>query len=350
MMFHLESLKITTEILNLIAEIDEFKGAWQAMGKIAPERLSQLKKVATIESIGSSTRIEGVKLSNKEIEKLLKGTDTNTFSSRDEEEVAGYAKAMDLVFDSWQSIPINESSIKHLHSVLLTYSGKDQRHKGNYKTQDNTIEAFDADGKSLGVVMQTTPPFETPMKMENLIAWVNDSLDERTLHPLLVVSIFVVAFLAIHPFNDGNGRLSRVLTTLILLKLGYEYVPFSSLESVIEESKDGYYLSLQRTQSSLFGENPDWNPWIVFFLRSLKRQKSRLEYKVKREKLMQRSYTPLATAILELAHDHGRVTISDIVNATGGNRNTIKNNLKELVHDGVLELHGRGKNSWYTLS
>lgn len=349
-MFHLESLKITTEILNLIAEIDEFKGAWQAMGKIAPERLSQLKKVATIESIGSSTRIEGVKLTNREIEKLLKETDTNTFSSRDEEEVAGYAKAMDLIFDNWHSIPLNETCIKHLHSVLLSYSGKDQRHKGNYKTQDNTIKAFDYEGKSLGVIMQTTSPFETPIKMETLIAWVNDSLDEKTLHPLLVVSIFVVVFLAIHPFNDGNGRLSRVLTTLILLKLGYEYVPFSSLESVIEESKDSYYLSLQRTQSDIFGENPNWNPWIIFFLRSLKRQKCRLENKMQHEKFMQRSYTPLATSILELAHNHGRVTISDIVNATGGNRNTIKNNLKILVNDGALELHGKGKNSWYTLS
>lgn len=349
-MFHLESLKITTEILNLIAEIDEFKGAWQAMGKIAPDRLSQLKKVATIESIGSSTRIEGVKLSNKEIENLLKGTDTNTFSSRDEEEVAGYAKAMDLVFESWQSIPLNESSIKYLHSVLLTYSNKDQRHKGNYKTQDNTIEAFDANGKSLGIVMQTTSPFETPIKMESLVAWVNDSLEDKILHPLLVVSIFVVAFLAIHPFNDGNGRLSRVLTNLILLKLGYEYVSYSSLESVIEESKDGYYLSLQRTQSNIFGDNPDWNPWLSFFLKSLKRQKTRLEHKVKREKLMQRSYTAISTTILEMAHDHGRITISDVVNATGGNRNTIKNKLKELVNDGVIEIHGKGKGSWYTLS
>jgi Fic family protein len=145
-----DTLRITPEILGLIARIDEFKGAWRALGTLAPERLSALRRVATIESIGSSTRIEGSKLTDREIERLLSNLTIQTFDTRDAQEVAGYAEVMDLLFRSWPDIPLNENHIKQLHQILLRHSEKDARHRGQYKTHSNNVAAFDASGPGSG--------------------------------------------------------------------------------------------------------------------------------------------------------------------------------------------------------
>jgi Fic family protein len=239
-MFQIDTIQITQEFLSLIAEIDEFKGAWRALGTLAPERLSALRHVATIESIGSSTRIEGSKLSDRDVELLLHKLKIQSFATRDEQEVAGYADVMDTIFSSWRDIPVTENYIRQLHRDLLRYSEKDERHRGNYKTLSNNVVAFDEAGQQIGIVFATASPFDTPRFMAELITWFNEARELKRLHPLLLVAIFVVVFLEIHPFQDGNGRLSRVLTTLLLLQSGYAYVPFSSLESVIENSKEGY--------------------------------------------------------------------------------------------------------------
>ena len=231
-MLKIETLNINNEILNLISAIDEFKGAWQAIGRIAPERLSKLRRVATIESIGSSTRIEGAKLSDREVEVLLSNLDIESFANRDEQEVAGYAAVMDTVFEHAHDIALTSNYIKQLHGQLLQYSEKDTRHRGEYKTLSNNVEAFTPEGKSVGVVFATATPFDTPRFMDELIEWADQAFREKSLHPLLITAIFTVVFLEIHPFQDGNGRLSRILTTLLLVKSGYAYVPYSSLESV----------------------------------------------------------------------------------------------------------------------
>ena len=221
------ALTITPEMLRLIGELDEFKGAWRALRALAPERLAALRHIATIESVGSSTRIEGAKLSDREVERLLAGLDTHSFRSRDEE-VVGYAEVMETVFAGWEAIPLTENHVKQLHQILLRYSSKDVRYWGDYKKLPNPVEAFDANGHSLGVVFATTSPLETPWRMGKLIAWTREALDGGVWHPLLVIAVFTVCFLAIHPFQDGNGRLSQVLTTLLLLRTGYGYVPYSS--------------------------------------------------------------------------------------------------------------------------
>lgn len=344
----IDTLKITPEILKLIAEIDEFKGSWKALGLLAPERLAALRKVATIESIGSSTRIEGARLSDRQIETLLSNIESKSFTTRDEQEVAGYADVMQILFDSWETIPITENYIKQLHSILLRYSHKDERHRGNYKSVDNHIEAFDTNGKSLGILFNTASPMMTTILMRELVDWIRAAFTEKELHPLLVIGIFVVRFLAIHPFQDGNGRLSRVLTTLLLLKSGYTYVPYSSLETVIEDNKDSYYLALRRTQKDL-DTNPDWNPWLLFFLRSLKRQKDRLEVKLEREKIMRSSLPELSVQILELAKEHGRVTTREIEALTNASRSTIKARINELVEIKKLSRNGKGRSTWYSL-
>lgn len=349
-MLNIKSIQITSQVLTLISEIDEFKGAWRALGQLAPEQLNSLRRVATIESIGSSTRIEGSKLTDQQVEALLSNLEIQKFRSRDEQEVAGYAEVMNTIFQHYSDIPLTENYIKQLHRDLLQYSEKDNRHRGEYKKHTNHVEAFDDAGKSLGIVFETASPFDTPFRMEELVAWTNEAIEKKTLHPLLITSVFIVVFLAIHPFQDGNGRLSRVLTTYLLLSLGYAYVPYSSLESVIENSKDGYYLALRQTQGTLKEENPNWQPWIIFFLKSLKQQKQKLEVKVEREKLLLTQLPELSIKILELVKSKGRITNSDVVALTNANRNTVKKHLETLVETKQLVQHGTGKGTWYALS
>jgi len=348
-MLFTDSLQITPEILSLIARIDEFKGAWRALGTLAPDRLSALRRVATIESIGSSTRIEGSKLSDREVEKLLSNLSIPAFDTRDEQEVAGYAELMDLVFSSWGDIPFDENHVKQLHQILLRHSEKDERHRGHYKTNSNNVVAFDENGTQIGIVFQTATPFDTPRLMSELISWVNAERNKVQLHPLLIIAIFVVVFLEIHPFQDGNGRLSRVLTTLLLIQQGYAYVPYSSLESVIELNKESYYLALRQTQGTIRTEAPNWQPWLVFFLRSLAEQVRRLEKKVEREKIVLAALPELSLQIVEFVREHGRVTIGDIIKLTGASRNTLKQHFRNLVEHNHLTQRGSGRGVWYEL-
>ncbi len=347
--FNISSLKISNEILGLIAEIDEFKGAWRVVGRIAPERLSSLRHVATIESIGSSTRIEGARLSDSEIGRLLSNIEMKSFATRDEQEVAGYAETMESIFGNWEVIDLTENHIKQFHRDLLKYSSKDERHRGAYKSLPNHVEAFDSNGKSIGVVFETASPFDTPRLMSELIAWTRANLDQHELHPLLVISIFVVIFLEVHPFQDGNGRLSRILTTLLLMRAGYAYVPYGSLESVIEKSKEAYYLSLRQTQGTIRTDTPNWQPWITYFLQALQHQKNQLEKKIERELIILGNLPDLSARIMELTREHGRVTIGEAVRVTGASRNTIKDHVNALTKKGHLNRHGAGRGTWYSL-
>lgn len=342
--------QVDNELLRLVAEIDEFKGAWQAIGRLAPDRLAGLHRVATIESVGSSTRIEGATLSDGEVERLLANIEIRSFATRDEQEVVGYADAMQTVFANRESIELTENHIKQIHLELLRYSAKDERHRGEYKTHPNHVEAFDPDGRSLRVVFETATPFETPMRMAVLVGWMRQRLDRQDLHPLLAIGVFVATLLAIHPFQDGNGRLARILTTLLLLRSGYAYVPYSSLESVIERNKDGYYLALRQTQRSLGTDRPDWQPWLWYFLTALRQQKNLLGRKIDRERLLLGNLPDLSARILELARERGRVTVADAAKATGTSRNTVKDHVKGLATAGHLARHGAGRGTWYAPS
>jgi len=330
--------------LKLIAEIDEFKGAWRALGRIAPERLTRLRHVATIESVGSSTRIEGAQLTDREVEALLSRVKGQRLATRDEQEVAGYAAVIDLILSSFGAIGITENHIKQMHATLLQHSGKDERHRGEYKKTPNRVEAFDESGKSLGVVFEPASPFDTPREMKELIEWYDDS---KGLHPLIAIGVFVVVFLAIHPFQDGNGRLSRALTTLLLLRAGYAFIPYCSLENVIEQQRDAYYLALRRTQGTLRSGQIDWSPWMTFFLRTLREHTRRLEAKIEREQIMRAAISELAVRVLELAQEHGEVSVADVVQLTGSPRATVKKWVSVLSREGKLQRLGKGRGTRY---
>ncbi|MCP4668505.1 MAG: Fic family protein, partial [Deltaproteobacteria bacterium] len=241
-----------------------------------------------------------------------------------------------------------ENHLKQIHQVLSTYSKKDAHHRGAYKKFPNHVEAFDDDGRSLGIIFQTVTPFDTPLKMAELMEWFNREWEKGATHVLLLVAIFLVYFLAIHPFQDGNGRLSRIWTALLLLKCGYAYVPFASLERIIEDNKEQYYMALRRAQATLFMDHSTMNDWVLFFLRSLRKQISALESKIEAERLIT-PLSPLSQEIVKLVRQHGKGTVRDVLRVTGANRNTIKAHIKELVKTGRLEMMGKGKGAWYRL-
>jgi len=344
----IDSIHITPQLLALLSELDEFKGAWRALGTLAPDRLRALRRIATIESIGSSTRIEGSTLTDREVERLLGRLDIQAFATRDEQEVAAYAEVMETVFQSWADIRLTENHVKQLHRDLLRHSSKDERHRGEYKTLRNDVGAFEETGRMIAVVFETATPFDTSRRMTELLTWLEEARANARLHPLLTTAVFVVVFLAIHPFQDGNGRLSRILATLLLLQAGYAYVPYSSLESVIESSKEAYYLALRQTQGTLGSDAPDWQPWLLYFLRALQQQKRRLAEKVDRERAAV-ALSDLATKILDYARAHGRVTTRDMVREHGASPNTLKSTFGGLVVKGLLARHGGGRSTWYAL-
>jgi len=339
---------MTPRIIRLIAEIDEFKGYWKGMATLSADFLSNLRTIATIESVGSSTRIEGAKLTDSEVSALIKGIGARSFRSRDEQEVVGYAEALLLVQESYDEIDLTENNIKYLHKVLLKISDKDTWHLGEYKKHPNHVAAFDAEGREIGILFETTSPFETPQMMEALVATTKKNLNDADTHPLIAVADFIVRFLAIHPFQDGNGRLSRILTNLLLLRSGYAFVQYSSHESIIEADKDKYYPALRTAQKALVSGEKSPEIWTAFFLEMLKKQKDHLLKKIEREKIAH-ALPDVSIRILNLAKEHGQVTVSFVTNVLQINRNTVKKHLQHLVRTEKLVLHGKGRGSYYSL-
>jgi Fic family protein len=338
---------LTPRIVKLIAEVDEFKGFWKGMQSLSSQTLSTLRVLATIESIGSSTRIEGARLSDPEVSALLEGLDIRSFRTRDEQEVAGYAKAMQLIYDSYREIDLSENNIKYLHKVLLQFSTKDDWHLGEYKKHPNHVAAFDSDGNQIGIIFETAAPAQTPLLMGSLVGLTRSRLSGDDVHPLLAVADFVLRFLAIHPFQDGNGRLARVLTNLMLLSSGYDFVQYSSHERVVEANKDQYYQALRESQKDLESDTNFELKWMEFFLEMLTKQKNHLMEKIERENRA-RSLPVLSEKIVQLAQEHGRISIAFISTALEANRNTVKKHVQQLAENGRLVKHGKGRGTYYS--
>jgi len=306
-----------------------------------------MRILATIESTGSSTRIEGAKLSNREVAALLEGIDLRSFQSRDEQEVAGYAKALRLIHDSYEEIELTENNIKYLHKVVMQFSTKDSWHLGEYKKHPNHVAAFDAKGNQIGIIFETAAPLDTPRLMDLLVETTRERFQNEDTHPLLAVADFVVRFLAIHPFQDGNGRLSRVLTNLLLLRNGYAFVQYSSHERIVEANIDKYYLALRESQAKLKSPNHFSWIWLEFFLELLKKQEEDLKSKIERERKAHQ-LPELSEKICSLANDHSRISVAFIANEIQANRNTVKKHLQNLVKLGRLVKHGKGRGAYYS--
>lgn len=334
-------------LLRLVAELDEFKGHWRRLKEIRAERLASIRQVATIESAASSTRIEGAELSDDEVARVLGGLHVDSFRVRDEEEVRGYGELLELIYESHAHLPLTENHVKQLHAILLKHTTKDERHRGEYKKVSNDVVATHADGHT-DVMFRTATPFDTPRLMATLVEETNAALGDGTLHPVVAIARFIVQFLAIHPFQDGNGRLSRALTTLLLLRVGYEYAPYASLERVIEDNKLRYYAALRESQMAMRNDPAAFGTWLLFFVGALLAQKRSLETKLDVERSMLQ-LSSLQESIVSAARLSGRVTTSALSSELGLPMRTVRYHVDLLVGRGLLASHGERKGRYYTL-
>lgn len=251
-------------LYSRIAEIDAIKKTFRLTHTLLPQTIERLTQSVIVTSTGASNRIEGNRLSDDEVEALYKSMRIKSFQTRDEQEVVGYLKTLQTVFDSYDDISITESSILHLHQTMLAFSEKDQRHMGQYKFGSNRVEAKDQSGNLVGVIFDPTPPHLTQKEMQELIGWYDWAMREKFKHPLILIANFIFEYLAIHPFQDGNGRTSRLLTNLMLLQQGYNFTSLVSHEKLVEQSKADYYLALNKTQKTWKSSEEDLSPWLLF--------------------------------------------------------------------------------------
>jgi Fic family protein len=338
--------KISASLWSLISQIDELKGHWVGGASLSAQTLGRLKRSALITSAGASTRIEGAKLSDEDVERLMRGLSMTKFTDRDRQEVQGYYELLENVFHGWKQIPFTENSIKHLHKELLKYVSKDERHRGEYKKTENSVEMFDDTGKSVGVVFETTPAYLTPKQMQELLAWTSEAFAQKELHPLLVLGNFLIEFLAIHPFQDGNGRLSRILTNLLLLKAGYAYVPYVSHESLIEDNKADYYLSLRKSQKTLGTNREDIEAWLKFFLTSLLEQ-ARQAIELLSQENIEKLLSPKQLLVWHFFDSSNEASPLQIAQATSVARPTVSQALEVLLRLKKIDRLGQGRTTRY---
>ncbi|MDQ3001937.1 MAG: Fic family protein [Fibrobacterota bacterium] len=337
------------KVLQTVASIDRFHGKWQLKTAKAGETLRELRRMATVQSIGSSTRIEGSLLSDKEVSKLLDDVRITKFESRDQEEVVGYYNALETLLENHKSIQIRESTVLNLHGILLKPVGKDERHRGEYKSLSNRVNARYADGKTK-IIFETTPPHLVRKEMEDLLSWTQTRIKKTDIHPLLVVGLFVYEFLSIHPFQDGNGRLSRLLTTLLLLKFGYGFIQYISFEHQIENRKSEYYRALMTCQKRRKpGKAEDISEWIHFFLGCLLELAVKLEKKSDGLKGSGGYLNKRQLGVLDFIKQSAPVKLSDLTSRFPGlSVNTLKKDVQYLVQEGRLEKTGQKKGSVYS--
>jgi Fic family protein len=333
------------QIYRKIALIDEFKGWFKAGLALSPQILGRLKRSVVVSSTGSSTRIEGAKMSDAEVEALLLGLKINRLKDRDGQEVAGYAELTNIIFDRYENIKISENEILGLHKILLKYSEKDVRHKGNYKNVPNKVTARDAEGNE-SIIFNPTEPYLVRAEMRDLMEWAQRAADAGEIHPLMITANFILEFLSIHPFEDGNGRLSRAMTNLFMLKNGYKYVQYASLEKIIGDNKADYYLALRRSQAGRKTEKEDITAWLVFFFDVLEKQ-ARTARKTAEEGAGEDALSENQASTLGLFERHEKITNKIIVNELALNRDTAKQVLGRLVVLKLVKRTGRGRSTGY---
>ena len=337
---------LPAEIWSKITRIEELKGQWIAGAQLSPQVLGRLKRSVLITSTGASTRIEGAKLSDEDVEKLMRGIDIQKFTDRDKQEVKGYYELLENVFNSWKSLKFNESTIKHFHKELLKYVKKDEDHRGDYKRRENQVQMINAAGESIGVLFDTTPAYLTPKEMQELVEWTGRTLAEKKHHPLLIVGNFLVEFLQVHPFQDGNGRLSRVLTNLLLLKEGYLYMPYVSHEKLVEDNKPEYYLALRQSQKTFKTDHETIISWLDFFLTIFLKQ-SEMAIDLLSKENIERLLTQKQLAVWNYLQKVDSATPREISEQTKVAYPTVRQAIDKLMRLKKIERIGQGRSTSY---
>lgn len=339
---------IQGDIWKDITAIDELKGRWSASASLHPQILSRLKRSVLITSTGASTRIEGAILSDEDIEKLMRGISIEKFADRDIQEVKGYYELLQNVFDSYETLTFNESTIKHFHEELFKYVEKDKLHRGNYKTTENKVHMIDEAGKSIGILFDTTPAYLTPFAMQEIAQWTQKSLKDKTYHPILTIGNFLVEFLQIHPFQDGNGRLSRILTNLLLLKEGYLYIPYVSHEKLVENNKPDYYVALRNSQKTFNTQKENITPWLQFFVKIVLLQ-SQVAVELLTTQTIEKTLSRIQLAVWEYLQKVTEASPLEISQNSKVARPTVNQVMNKLLRLKKVERIGLGRSTRYRL-
>ncbi|GMT45832.1 MAG: cell division protein Fic [bacterium] len=337
------------KILNLISQIDLYKGKWNSIERQENIYLKELRRIATIESIGSSTRIEGGTLTDKEIKELLNDVKITKLKTRDEQEVVGYYDTLEIIYENYDYIRPTENYIKQLHQNLLRYSDKDTRHRGRYKSLSNKVVA-NYPGGVQKIIFNTTDVHLVDSEMNDLINWTNEQFEKREIHSLIIIGNFVYEFLSIHPFQDGNGRLSRLLTTLLLLQNEYLFIQYVSFESLIEQTKKEYYQALMEGQKNRNKENESISKWLLYFLDKLNTLTQRLDAKYDVFKSKGGYLNERQKEIKKYLEENQPLKISDLVKKFEHvNINTIKKDLQYMKRENIIWSVGKGKGTVYII-
>lgn len=357
-MFTMKEIKnpaVTGSQASLISRIERFQGTFEATWFQRPALVENLKQASIITSSGASTRIEGAILSDEQVRELVeKGCRITDISSRSEREVAGYVEALNYIYDNFEKLTISEKTIRELHQLLTSKLTEDQlpsKQRGAYKDIINDVVEIDSTtGEVIRTWFKTTPPGPaTQAAMTGLVSGYNELVSGDESHPLIVIGGFIVHFLAIHPFRDGNGRLSRLLTTLLLLRHGYRWAQYSSHEKIVEDNKESYYVSLRNTQSTLEATQPEYGEWLDFFLKTVSIQADYLNNKMTKE-------PPAGVMnanekhIFQVIEGAGTCKIAYILENTDMTRSGTKTLLKRLVDKGIIQKQGRGKGTTYQIT
>lgn len=337
------------KVLKLISQIDLYKGKWNSIEKQKNIYLKELREIATIESIGSSTRIEGSTLTDKEIEKLLNDIKITKLTTRDEQEVIGYFYTLEIIYDNHDNIRLSENYIKQLHKKLLKYSDKDVRHRGEYKSESNKVVAKYPAGIEK-VIFNTTEIHLVKNEMSDLINWTNSQFESKEIHPLIIAANFIYEFLSIHPFQDGNGRLSRLLTTLILLQNDYQFIQYVSFENLIENTKKEYYQSLMEGQKNRYKKSENIAVWTLYFLKKLNNLTEKLDAKYYVFKSKGGYLNDRQKGLFSYISDNQPLKISDLATEFDSiNIHTLKKDLQYMKKEQIVTTIGKGKGTVYVV-
>lgn len=330
-----------SEILGYVAQIHEYKGRQQALLKQQPLELERLVEIAKVQSTEASNEIEGIRTTNTRLKRLC--ADKTTPRTRDEKEIMGYRDVLNTIHESYEYIPLRPSYVLQLHRDLYRYSEKGIG--GSFKNTQNYISATDAAGNAF-VLFTPLPPYETPGAIEKICDSYNRVIDTQEIDPLILIPAAIHDFLCVHPFNDGNGRMSRLLTTLLLYRAGYHVGKYISLESKIAKNKDLYYNALEASQGGWYEGQDDPTPFIKYLLSVILAAYRDLDARME----LVSDKLPAIEVVRRAAENRlGKFTKTDMLEfcpALG--KTSVESSLKQLVDEGILVKHGKGRATFYT--
>ncbi|MCP3980599.1 MAG: hypothetical protein GY716_14955 [bacterium] len=328
------------KILRSISSLDGWKGRWSQLSGLSQERLDRIEETVRVQSVAASCRLSGIRVSDSEVAGLLRN-EAGPLSDADD--IRGYDAALGFEFPDTTSL-FDASTLRRFHAIL---NGSTEQ--SPWRSQAFHREVFDADGHAVGRVFPTLPPHLIESEVEQLLTWLELELRSREQHPTLVIGAFILGILAASPFEGRNARLTRALVSHLLVRAGYDYLRYASLEAQIEANRGRHHDALDRSQNGFWTGNADLEPWLEVFLDLLDAQRERVETKIGLEREAQ-DFPPLQRAILETVREHGTVDAGLLLKATGANRNTLKDNVRRLVDRGVLEKTGQRRGTRYRMN